>query len=309
MLRKTVVTLLSVVIIGSIFNNVCAHGYGCSYSSRQIDPIVSTEWLEQNINDNNMILLDVRSLEKYNEGHIAGSVSGPVAQWWVVRNDLLLELPESDDLLTLIGNAGITARTKVVIIGQTDSDYDRADGSRVAWTLIYAGIKNVALLDGGITKWISEKRTTTTEPYLPTPQVYAGHFNKQVSIDKQFVYYSLHSAKIIDARIPDDFFGVSPLMYSEKEGHIKGASSLPTPWIFTETGTFKDEATLGKMAAGVVGNCKQLRVITYCGVGGYAATWWFVLSEVLGYQNVKLYDGSIQEWTRDPKAPVEKFSW
>lgn len=303
MLRKTIVSLLTIISTGSILNNVYAD------HSRQINPLVSTEWLASHINDKKMILLDVRSAEKYNEGHIPGSVCGPVTQWWVIRNDLLLELPEPGDLRTLIGNAGISACTKVVIVGQTDSDYDRADGSRVAWTLIYAGIKNVAILNGGITKWLSENRNVTTDPYLPTPCLYTDRFNKQVAVDKLYVYYFLNHAKIIDARITDDFFGVSPLMYSEKEGHIKGASSLPTPWIFTNSGTFKDAAILEEMAAGVVGRCKNSRVITYCGVGGYAATWWFVLSEVLGYQNVGLYDGSIQEWTRDHYAPVEKFSW
>ncbi len=291
------------MFVGSVSTKLYADHY------RQIDPLVSTAWLEEHINDRGMILLDVRSSEAYSEGHVLGSVSAPVSQWYVLRDELLLELPEPNDLRTLIGEAGITARTKVVIVGQTDSDYDRANGTRVAWTLIYAGIKNVAILDGGITKWLSENRVISTDSYVPTPQVYNGRFNENVLSNKCYVYRNLNCAKIIDNRIPEDFFGVSPLEFSSKEGHIKGASCLPTPWIFTKSGTFKDKAVLEEMATGVVGRCKNARVITYCGVGGYGATWWFVLSEVLGYENVRLYDGSIQEWTRDPKAPVQKFTW
>lgn len=303
MFRQAIFLVMAVVIVGSEAKNFCTD------NSRQIDPFVSTEWLARHINDRGMILLDVRTIEAYNEGHVLGSVSAPISQWWVIRDELLLELPEPDDLRVLIGNAGITSKTKVVIIGQTDSDYDRANGTRVAWTLIYAGIKNIAILDGGITKWLSENRAISTDSYIPTPQVYNGRFNEDVLVTKSYVNRYLNCAKIIDNRIPEDFFGVSPLEFSTKEGHIKGASSLPTPWVFTKSGTFKDIAVLEEMATNVVGKCKNARVITYCGVGGYGATWWYILSEVLGYQNVSLYDGSIQEWTRDPRAPVQKFTW
>jgi len=315
MLRRTIISLLSAVAIGGFLNNSYAGHFECfdnpvfNNHTRQIDAIVSTEWLANHYNDRNLILIDIRSPEKYIENHVQGSFNKPVDQWYVVRNDLLLELPDPSDLRAIIGDLGITSRSKVVIIGQTDGAYDRANPTRVAWTLIYGGISNVAILNGGITQWLAENRYVTTEVFTPVPQVYTGRFNERVIIDKENVCFNLRSSKIIDNRVPEDFFGVSPLMFSEKEGHIKGASNLPTPWMFTETGAFKNADVLNEMAAGVVGRCKDVRVITYCGVGGYGASWWYILSEVLGYQKVRLYDGSIQEWTKDPYAPVEKYTW
>lgn len=303
-MRKCIFTALLFTMMICSFN-VSAR----RHCTRRIDPLVSTEWLADHYNDPSLVLIDVRTAEIFAEGHIALSTSVPIAQWWVIRDDLLLELPEADDLRALIGSCGINNHSKVVIIGQTDSDYDRADATRAAWTLIYGGVEDVAILNGGFTKWVAESRTVTTELYTPPIEVYTGQFNKRITVDKSYVRHFLHRATIIDARIPEDFFGVSPLMFSEREGHIAGAACLPTPWIFTDTGTFKDADILREMASGVIGKNRQSRVIVYCGVGGYAATWWFVLSEILGYHKVRVYDGSIQEWTRDPNAPVEKYSW
>jgi len=89
---------------------------------------------------------------------------------------------------------------------------------------------------------------------------------------------------------------------------------LPTPWLWDLTlatyATYKDAGTLKEMASGVVG-CPVFfkEIIVYCGVGGYASTMYFVLSEVLGYKNAKIYDGSAQEWTADPTAPVVLYRW
>jgi thiosulfate/3-mercaptopyruvate sulfurtransferase len=63
------------------------------------------------------------------------------------------------------------------------------------------------------------------------------------------------------------------------------------------------------MASGVLGADKSKEIVVYCGVGGYSSTWWFLLTQILGYQNVKLYDGSFEEWSKDPKAPVESYRW
>jgi thiosulfate/3-mercaptopyruvate sulfurtransferase len=280
------------------------------YGSRSIDPIVSTEWLDDNRNDPDLVIIDVRSAEDYEAGHIPMTVSAHVGQWWVIRDELLLELPEDEDLRTLIGACGIGIASKVVLVGKTDSDYDRADCSRVGFTLVYAGVRNVALLDGGMNKWVAEGRQTTEDPYTPPSVVYSGSFNKKIAVSKEYVTRHLFGhTTIVDARVPGDFFGVNPLEFSEREGHIFRAVNLPTPWVFLADGTYRPVEELEQMAHNVVSRNPYKRVIVYCGVGGYAATWWWMLSEVLGYQKVRMYDGSIQEWTRDPDAPMQKFRW
>lgn len=276
---------------------------------RKIDPIISTEWLAANLNTG-LRVLDLRSTAAFDSGHIQSSVNSPADGWWITRDDLLLELPEESDLRAKIGDLGINAGTRVVLANTAENDYDRAQTNRVAWTLIYAGVANVAILDGGYTRWLVEGKELTVETEIPPVTVYNGPFKRSVLATKKTIITQHFNSKIIDARIPEDFFGITtPRQFSEKDGHIFGAVNLPTPWVFTSDGLYKDSKILAEMSRGVVGAPSFRKNIVYCGVGGFAATWWFLLSEVLGYPNTSLYDGSIQEWTKDPAAPVQKFEW
>jgi thiosulfate/3-mercaptopyruvate sulfurtransferase len=296
------VALIAITCLGASFS-VNAH-------HRKIEPIVSTEWLAANLNTN-LVILDLRSSDAYETGHIPNSINSPADGWWTMRDELILEIPDEGDLRAKIGESGIDVSKKVVLANTALNNYDRAQTNRVAWTLIYAGIANVAILDGGYTKWVAEEREMTQYSLLPEVIVYNGRFNTSVMASKKTVLRNLCLSKIIDARIPEDFFGVTaPREFSEKDGHITGAVSLPGPWVFTKDGLYKGRDTLIAMARGVIGYpCHNRKNIVYCGVGGFASTWWFILSEVLGYENTSLYDGSIQEWTRDPYAPVQKFTW
>jgi len=122
-------------------------------------------------------------------------------------------------------------------------------------------------------------------------------------------YIQKHSrdAVIIDARDTNVYFGVSIEPFAKKAGHIPNAKSLPAPWIWdlnSDDGTYidTDSEMLRAVASGVIGQSadpKNQEIMVYCGVGGYASSLWFVLTQVLGYQNVKFYDGSAQEWVRN----------
>ena len=116
----------------------------------------------------------------------------------------------------------------------------------------------------------------------------------------------MRSAVIIDARDANVYSGLAIEPFTDKAGHIPNAKSLPAPWIWNlnldGTYTYKDAKSLGKMASGVIGESADPRsqeIIVYCGVGGYASSWWFVLTQVLGYQNVRIYDGAAQEWAKN----------
>jgi thiosulfate/3-mercaptopyruvate sulfurtransferase len=135
--------------------------------------------------------------------------------------------------------------------------------------------------------------------------------NKSLFAAKDYVIGRIGKANIIDTRMPDYFFGVSRLEKPpvERAGHLKGAVSLPSAWIFTKDGTFKAKEELAAMAAGVVGADTARESITYCDTGRLCSGWWFVLREMLGYKDVKAYDGSTQEYARDKNAPMVKYRW
>jgi thiosulfate/3-mercaptopyruvate sulfurtransferase len=282
------------------------------YRQRGIDPLVSTEWLAKHLNDSGLVIVDIRGAKDYASGHIPRAGNFPAEKWWVTRNRLLLELPDPEALRDLIGRAGISADSKVVLVNNIDTEFARSHLPCVAWTLIYGGVKSVAILDGGYKKWTSEGRDVAGEPYIPPAKAYTGTFQERVLALKSDVERCLlnpQQVAIVDSRTPEDFFGISPLMLSPKSGHIPGAVCLPAPWAFTAEGAFRKFEDLEAMAHGAVGPNPEKHIIVYCGVGGFASTWWFIFSEMLGYDNVQLYNGSIQEWMMDAEAPVVKYQW
>ena len=323
------ITLVLVLVL------VLVLGAGVQAQSRVIDPIVDTEWLEDNLTNEDLVILDIRSPEEYGDGHIPGAVNSPEADWYI--NDPFtvpmtvpwMELPSDADISANISAAGITDESLVVIVCRAVSagpmapaEYALAGATRVAVTLLYAGIENVAVLDGGYEKWVADDGETTTTPSTPSPSGYTAVVDEAMFVSMDYVEARIGRTlryKIVDGRDVDVYFGVTPEPWCAKLGHIPSAKSLPIPWHWTfdeqGIGTYKDTAVLEDMAAGVVGGqvcgwwgCLPREIIVSCGVGGYASTLYFVLSEVLGYENVKIYDGAAQEWTLAGK-PVVIYEW
>jgi len=272
--------------------------------SREIPPIVSSDWLAKHLGDPRIVVLDIRNSEPYKKGHIPGAVNVPLNLWAVSSNGLSLELPSDDALRDLIGKAGMDAASHVIVVNRTDTDFSRADATRVAWTCVVAGISNSSVLDGGYSSWVREIKTVSTEVVNARPGAYTGKINRLLVVSKSEVMRKIGKATLADTRVPEDYFGIT-----SKPGHIKSAVDLPTPWIFANDGTFRKEDELRAMATGVIGTNRSKEVILYCGVGGYASTWWFVLTQILGYRNVRLYDGSMEEWLQEPSAPVSTYGW
>jgi len=276
---------------------------------RTIDPIVSTDWLAANSGLPDLVILDIRGGADYEKGHIPNAINvpftDPFSSEWVVSdpNGLWLQLPEKAALFNTIGSRGIKKDSLVVIVTAPNPGeppyYGLANATRVADTLIYAGIKNVAILDGGYPKWAAEPRPISTVPTTGTPVTYNAKVNKEMFVSIDYVRKHIGKTIIIDARDAEVYFGAAIESFAPKEGHIPTARSLPTPWIWrldNESYIYKDAEILGAMASGVIGKHKANEIIVYCGVGGYASSWWFVLTQILGYENVKIYDGSAQEW-------------
>ena len=233
-------------------------------SGRDIAPVVSTDWLEKNLTNPKIVMVDIRKAEEYKQGHIPNAVNLSLGSWAIKKKGLDLELPENDALFGLIGSAGIKEDTIVVVINKTDTDFDRVDATRVAWTIIYGGVENVAILDGGYNKWLQEKKSLSTEMAKPNAVVYKGKVNKAAGlVSKEYVLSKLDKSIIIDARAPDAYFGVSKPPYAERAGHIRGAVNLPSQWIFSKEGTVKGKEELNAMVAGVIGEDTSKEIILY----------------------------------------------
>jgi thiosulfate/3-mercaptopyruvate sulfurtransferase len=282
-------------------------GHGGPEGARTIAPIVSAAWLEAHRSADDLVIVDIRPAAAYDAAHIPGSISEPFAvpfsAWITMRDDLLLELPDEEELFASIGALGIDEDSRVVIVTSPNPGepptYGLSNGTRVAGTLIYAGVPNVAVLDGGFGQWQAAGLPTTTELPSVTPVGYLGEVDTGLFVSRQYVEARVGRVRIIDARDAEVYFGTTTEPFAAQAGHIPSARSLPAPWVWhPEDGTYRDVDVLGQMAAGVIRRNKRDEVIVYCGVGGYSSTWVFLLTQVLGYQNVKFYDGAAQDWAR-----------
>jgi thiosulfate/3-mercaptopyruvate sulfurtransferase len=267
------------------------------------EPFVTTEWLQANLSK--VTVLDVRKVEEYNDGHIPGAINIFYGVWGIKKGVLLNELPSDDDLRDIISSAGIEPTTKVVVVSKNETMPFRTDATRVAWTLRYAGVENAAVLSGGIEKWAAEKKALSKDAVKPKAKSYKGKFNKQFIANKAYVMGALGKAVLVDVRPPEFFKGEKKLDFVPSTGRIKGAVNLPPGLLFNTDNTYKNKAEIEAIAKPVVGADLNKEIIVYCDTGKVCTTWWLALADLLGYKNVKVYDGSSMEWLADPAAPKE----
>ena len=178
--------------------------------------------------------------------------------------------------------------------------------------------KPATKLDGGYDKWAAEGKPTSIDPVTPAEVTFSSAENKAMFVTKAYVEKNIEKSIIVDARDSNAYFGLSQAPWEKKAGHIPGAKSLPTPWFWTFKNNekkvpiyraYKNINIVKEMAYTVLGEDLSKEIIVYCGVRGYAATSYYVLTQMAGYQNVKIFDGSMQVWTADPEAKVVKYRY
>ena len=271
--------------------------------------LVSTEWAAQHLNDPGVRLVEVDvDTSAYDQGHIHGAVGW---NWQTqlqdnVRRDLISKAALQD----LLGASGISNDTTVLLYGDNNNWF----AAYALWQLKYYGHKDVRLINGGRKKWLEEKRPLTTDPPRIAPATYrATGPDESVRARKEDVLAMVENrvqGRLVDVRSVDEFTGkiIAPPGMSEtaqRAGHIPGAANVPWAQAANEDGTFKSFDQLQQLY-GVQGVSGSQPVIAYCRIGERSSHTWFVLKYLLGYDDVKNYDGSWTEWGNLVGAPIEK---
>lgn len=283
----------------------------------QENPTVSTEWLAENLDDPNLVIIEVSegrqnsTLTSYDVGHVPGAVEFVWYRDFVER--LTRDIVDREAFTALAQSAGVNPDSTVIIYGDANNWF----ASYGAWVFKLYGFEDVRLLDGGRAAWESEGRELS--PTAPTPA--AGTWEAQApnSDIRAFQPEVLAVASgekdgvIVDIRGPQEFngeIGVAEGFGGEaaaKWGHIPGAVNAPWGQIVNQQadggdGTFKSiEDIKAHYAALGVDGTKPIYV--YCRIGERASHTWYALSQLLGY-DVKLYDGSWTEWGNSVGVPV-----
>jgi len=281
-----------------------------------LKPLVDIDWIKANVDREDVVLLDIRnkidggSAETFAKGHIPGSIhSDYLKDGWRTKVDGVIgQVPTAEQLETLIGSLGIDNDTTVVVIPAGVSSTDFGSAARVYWTFNYVGHDAVAILDGGYRAWTEGPgNPIETGSITPEAKIFKAALRPELRVDSQTVEAALGNGNklLLDGRPEKQFTGLEKHDAAMSAGHIPGATSFDQAQTFDEkTGKLVDVAKLESMLPPGLGDAEE--VYSYCNTGHWAAVNWFVLSEVAGKDNVKLYDGSMVEWTKDEARPLEK---
>jgi thiosulfate/3-mercaptopyruvate sulfurtransferase len=270
--------------------------------------LVTTEWVGQHANDTGVRVVEVDvDTTAYDQGHVPGSVGW---NWTTELCDTLVrDIVPMSKLEDLLGRSGIDNKTTVVLYGDNNNWF----AAWAFWQLKIYGHDDVRIMDGGRKKWLAEGRPLATEkPNVQRKTYKAGgpDLSLRAFLPEVQKVMQSKSVGLVDVRSPQEFTGeiLAPPGLPEtcqRGGHIPGAKNIPWAKACNEDGTFKNYDEL-KALYGAAGITSDRPVIAYCRIGERSSHTWFVLKYLLGFDDVKNYDGSWTEWGNLVGAPVEK---
>jgi thiosulfate/3-mercaptopyruvate sulfurtransferase len=283
-----------------------------SVAGAHAEPLVSAEWLNAHRADQNLVTLDIRSAidgggaQAYAAAHIPGSVHSDYdkAGWRVTRNNVPFMVPTLPELEKLIGDLGIDEASHVVVVPAGVNVLDFGSAARTYWTLKYVGVKDVSILDGGLAAWRQAGLPVESGVKAPSPRIFTATVDNSIlalANDVEAIE-DKGGASLVDARPPSFFHGKEKAPASQAYGHIPGAVSLDSAKFYDpQTNRLRPKAELAAIASAVPAG----PAVSYCNTGHWAATDWFVLHELLGRTDTRLYAGSMVEWTSNASRPIE----
>ncbi len=274
------------------------------------DSLVSTEWVANNLDNKSVRIVEVDydPVPNYNQSHVPGAI---LFDWKKDLNDpVTRDLLSRKQLEELLGRSGIGNGTTIVLYG----DFNNWFAAYALWDLLYYGVENVKLMNGGRKKWLAEDRQVAKEVPAITKTAYRAKgpdSSIRAFMDDVKGVLGRKDWGLVDVRSPAEYTGqvLAPPEYpnegAQRGGHIPGAVNIPWGQAVNEDGTFKTADELRKLYESN-GITPDKKIVTYCRIGERSSHTWFVLTHLLGYKNVVNYDGSWSEWGNGIRNPIEK---
>ncbi|NMJ86781.1 MAG: sulfurtransferase [Thaumarchaeota archaeon] len=274
--------------------------------------LVETNWVEDHINDSTVRIIEVDydPENAYNQGHIknAGLV------WWKreINDPVRRDIINTKQFEELMSKLGIIPDTTLVLYG----DFNNWFAAFALWVFKYHQHQDVRIMNGGRKKWEAEQREyVNNEPKFQPAKYIAKSPNETIraylSDVRKIIDIKDPKWGLVDVRSPKEYAGEItapseyPTEHAQRGGHIPGAANIVWSQAVNDDGTFKSFEELNTLyqSKGII---PDKNIITYCRIGERSSHTWFVLKYLLGYQNVKNYDGSWTEWGNMIRNPIEK---
>lgn len=265
-------------------------------------PLVTPAELAAQLADSKLRIVDIRDGKvdgktPYQIGHIAGAQHAPYAKWRGPKESPG-KVPATDALTSLVQALGIDASTPTVVVYEGKNSTDFGSAARVYWTLKAAGVPKLAILNGGMVAWRAAGLPISTNVTAQAPSSFQVKLDQRLIATRDEVAQVVgdSSARLLDARPAAFFAGETRHPAAKAPGTIVGAKNVSHDVWFTKKGSLlpADQITRVAQQAGVQ---TDQPTISFCNTGHWAATNWFVLSELLGQDNVKLYPESVVDWS------------
>ncbi|MFC4137143.1 MULTISPECIES: sulfurtransferase [unclassified Microbacterium] len=269
--------------------------------------LVTTEWLAEHLGDPGLVVVESdEDVLLYETGHIPGAVK---VDWHTELNDpVVRDYVDGAGFAELLSRKGISRDDTVVIYGDKNNWW----AAYALWVFSLFGHEDVRLLDGGRDRWISEGREITTAPAdrARTEYPVVQRDDSVLRAYKDDVVAFIGQGPLIDVRSPEEYSGerTSAPAYPEegalRAGHIPTAQSVPWGKAVAEDGGFRPRAELEAIYRDGAGLKDGDAIVAYCRIGERSSHTWFVLQHLLGFENVRNYDGSWTEWGSAVRVPI-----
>ena len=271
--------------------------------------LVSTDWVEEHIDDPDVVIVESNEdILLYETGHIQNAVK---VDWQnELQDQLIRDYVNKENFEKLMSEKGISNDHTVVFYGDRSNWW----ACYAFWTFKVLGHEKCLIMNGGRQKWVDEGKPLTKDvAERPKTDYKVAGLNESIRAFRDDVLQHIGSGNpLIDVRSPKEFTGELTHMEAYPQegclrgGHVPSANNVPWARAANEDGTFKSADELEGIYKGEVGLKDGDDVIAYCRIGERSSHTWFVLTYLLGFQNVRNYDGSWTEWGNLVRAPIEK---
>lgn len=260
-----------------------------------MEPLVTPQWLGKHLGDANLKIVEVSSAKSYEKEHITHASNTDISAWRF-DNGTFLSVKDVKEIEKVISDLGIEKDSNVVLYAPINEPKDLLKVSYIYWVLNYHGVANVAILDGGLKQWKKAGLSVTAKIEAPKKTNFSANIDSSKITNLQYVSQNISKLPMIDARPSDKYLGINATPTVKRNGHIKGAMSYSWNYSVDSEYMLKSKEQLEAIFKEGYKLDKDQEIIVYCTGGLETSFNYYVLSAVLGYKNIKLYDASMKEY-------------